>query len=266
MFLPDTSATIETPFIFVAGLLEVSLNGIVDSANIDGLHFIMSGTEDQPFYPETQNELSCPGSYCSVGKKPIVVAGGTLDIQGLKDTCPTWVNLLDVGYADQFLPEDYPTIPIAPQGCDRALINKSFESGEGLFKSSLRSIDSIESEDSNGVTNSHFKVAERNRSWQGAFINVDSFLLDCMIPDQTYLVKARYRLIHEGNSVSQCHIDGTDCIALNLHTMYQDETTSWKTLFETPAIAKSVDGVWTEFVATIKFEGIDFDPTALFQV
>eukprot|EP00555_Chaetoceros_dichaeta_P004254 CAMPEP_0198262646 /NCGR_PEP_ID=MMETSP1447-20131203/11126_1 /TAXON_ID=420782 /ORGANISM="Chaetoceros dichaeta, Strain CCMP1751" /LENGTH=64 /DNA_ID=CAMNT_0043950957 /DNA_START=35 /DNA_END=226 /DNA_ORIENTATION=+ len=64
----------------------------------------MTGTDDQPFFPHEDNKASCPGYFCHVGKKPIVVAGGKLDIQGLNETCPTWVKLLDVVRDEQVVP------------------------------------------------------------------------------------------------------------------------------------------------------------------
>jgi len=262
VFPPDTNATIETPFIFVEGILEARSNEIVDSTNIDGLHFIMTGGESQPFFPNIQNKPSCAGGYCDVGKKPIVVAGGKLDIQGLDDTCPTWVKLHDVGRDHQVVPDVYPVIPNPTSDCNRAVINENFETGVGHFKSSLGSMDSIVNENSNNF----LKVSGRTRSWQGAFINIDSFLRDCMIPDQMYLVKARYRLIHEEDSYSHCHTTGIECLALNMHTMKKNEETTWKTLYETPNIARSTDGTWTDFVAMIKFDDIDLDSTALYQV
>jgi len=152
VFPPNVSATIETPFIFVQGILEASSNKIVNSTNIDGLHFIMSGDDDQHLWPHIQNRDSCDSYFCKTGKKPIVVAGGKLDIRGLNETCPTWVNLLDVATDDMVVPEDYPTVPIAPQGCNRALVNETFDSGVGLFKSSLGCFDSIENENLNDVT------------------------------------------------------------------------------------------------------------------
>ena len=265
VFPPNTKATIETPFIFVQGVLEASSDQIISTENIDGLNFVMTGTEDHPFFPHSQNSVSCDNAFCNVGKKPVIVAGGRLDIQGVNETCPTWVKLIDVVRDDNaVVPDEFPRMPIPPPSCSPEVINEDFESGEGQFKSSLGCMDSLRT-DENG--NTYFHTHGRTRSWQGAFINVGTFLRDCMIEDQVYLVRGRYRLTHEEDgSFSNCHVNGTDCLSLSLHTMDHDEEMKWRTLFETPAVARSIDNEWTDFNAAVEFKAGDFNATALYQM
>jgi len=263
IFPLNTKATIETPFIFVEGKLEASSNELVNTTNIDSLKFIITSTEDQPFYPHSQNQASCGNNYCDAGKKPILVAGGTMDIQGLPENCPTWTKLHDIVADDSLLiPRFYPTVPTPPPNCARAVIDEKFDGSQIIFKSSLGCMSSIEIEDSN----QYYRITERTRPWQGAFINVDTSLRDCMIVNQHYLVKARYRLSHEDQgSFSNCHTSGNDCLALSIHTM-NNGTMGWRTLFETPSVAKSTDGNWTDFVAVVEFDETDFDTNSTYQV
>ena len=265
VFPPNTKATIETPFIFVQGILEASSNQTISTDTIDGLKFVMTGTQEHPFYPHDQNSPSCDNSYCNVGKKPVIVAGGSLDIQGVDDTCPTWVKLIDVIRDDNsVVAHEFPRMPIPPLSCSREVINEDFEISEGQFKSSLGCMDSLEIDDDG---NKYFHTYGRARSWQGPFINAGTFLRDCMIEDQVYLVRGRYRLTHEEvGSFSNCHVNGTDCLSLSLHTMDQDEEMKWRTLYETPSVAKSVDEEWTDFNAAIELKAGDFNATALYQM
>ena len=73
-----------------------------------------------------------------------MVAGGRLDIQGLNETCLTWVNLLDVGRDVQVVPEVYPIILVPLPSCNHSVIDKFFESGVGHSKLSLGCKDSID--------------------------------------------------------------------------------------------------------------------------
>lgn len=275
VFPPNTKATIETPFIFVQGILEASSTEKVGNTTKDGLSFILTGTKDEPFFPNKQNEASCDYSFCNVGKKPVAVAGGTLNIKGLSDTCPTWVKLKDVvSGGSEMDPEDYPKLISPPDTCTRELIKEDFESGKGVFKSSLGASDSLIPDDvidaDGRITESNtiFRVTGRGRAWQGPFINAGPALRDCFMPDQVYLLKARYRLFHEDGDgkLSNCHANGTDCLNLNMHTMASDESLKWRTLYETPAVSKSTDGQWNDFVTPFELTEEELSSENFYQM
>mmetsp|Transcript_14645 Transcript_14645/g.20891 ORF Transcript_14645/g.20891 Transcript_14645/m.20891 type:complete len:1853 (+) Transcript_14645:178-5736(+) len=279
VFPPNYKATIRLPVLTVQGELEMSSNEIVTTDNIDGLKFLFTGGNDEYFYPHTQNMPSCNNKYCTLGKKTFAVAGGTVNINGLSDTCPTWVNLKDVlTSSSSILATNYPLEPVSPTGCSQVVINENFEVNEGVYKSSLGAMEKIETEtsivDGNSVSNQYFSVYGRKRSWQGPFVNFKKFLKNCMIPDQVYLFKARYRLRDEdptdGANVSKCQSDGTDCITLTLHNMNLDdqgeEKMNWSIMYEAPSISYKGDDVWQNFYAPIKFSSNDFDASSIYQM
>ena len=266
VFPKNKKGTIETPFVHVQGVLEISNDEMVSSQ--PSLTFVLTGTSDILFTPNSENAASCGGSSCNIGKKPFVVAGGKLDISAFKDGCPTWVNLIDaIPDSSSTTPSTFPQMPVPPSGsCSREIIAENFESGVGKFKSSLGSVGSIKSGSSHDGSD-FYSVSRRTRTWQGPFAALQQFDRDCILPDQTYLVKAKYRLTPESNhTYSNCHANGTHCLSLGLHTMAGDGTMNWRALYETPAIARSHDGSWTDLYALIDFTSTDLQNTGKYQM
>ena len=75
--------TIRLPFLFVHGELDIALpDAIIPSPTNKGVTIELIGTDDQT--------ISHMDMTKGVGKKPVVVAGGRLNVSGMEDTCPSW--------------------------------------------------------------------------------------------------------------------------------------------------------------------------------
>ena len=107
----------------------------------ENIKFILTGINEQTtkFTPHESNIDKCNGE-CSVGKKPIVVAGGKLVIAALPPNTLTWVNLHDIATdstADTLLPQDYNSYKPPPiiDGCDskRIYIHEGFSGPAGSY-------------------------------------------------------------------------------------------------------------------------------------
>ena len=265
VFPKNKKATIYTPFVHVQGVLEITNDEKVSSE--PSLSFVLTGTSDVFFTPHVENSASCAGGSCNTGKKSFVVAGGRLDITALKEDCPTWVKLLDaIPAATPVVPADYPQLPMPSSDLCREVVAENFESGAGPFKSSLGSVGSIRS----GPTSDYYSVSSRTQDWQGPFFTFDQFTREpgCVMPNQPYLFKASYRLAPETLLTnSNCHANGTHCLSLDLHTLASDgNTMTFRTLFETPAIARSTDNTWTDFVAIVQFTAVELQADTKYQM
>lgn len=92
--------TLQTPYIRVQGELHMYCTKIPTGE--PDVKVVLTGTDEQvtQFLPAESNSQECGGQPCTVGKKPIVVAGGKLVIEALPSEFLTWVNLYDVVRTD----------------------------------------------------------------------------------------------------------------------------------------------------------------------
>eukprot|EP00588_Corethron_pennatum_P000369 CAMPEP_0194285494 /NCGR_PEP_ID=MMETSP0169-20130528/30305_1 /TAXON_ID=218684 /ORGANISM="Corethron pennatum, Strain L29A3" /LENGTH=763 /DNA_ID=CAMNT_0039031631 /DNA_START=243 /DNA_END=2534 /DNA_ORIENTATION=+ len=110
-FPPSASGILEVAHIIVQGVLKIDPPTPLDDAQgrTNGQVKILLNGPDSDVYmtPHNHNAAACSmsGGSCNVGKRPIVVAGGRLDIQGVRDiatdgggseSCPAWVPLRSV--------------------------------------------------------------------------------------------------------------------------------------------------------------------------
>lgn len=279
IFPNNWKGTIKAPYVFVQGHLRIENDAVVEAGNIDGLTFILEGTADQPFFPNAQNSASCREDSCDVGKKPFVVAGGQLHINALPDTCPTWVPLLDVVKNDAAVTAtDYPKPPTPATDCTSDIINHDFVNGYGPFKAGLGSEERVLQTTDNGHTSPSFRVENRKKDWQGPFVDfVTSGLRDCVVANQTYLIHAKAKVTVEdpdakqaetNSTYSNCHRDGSDCLALTLHTanaVADDKPKlAWRTVGQVESSQKHDDGEWFDFVAEFAFTDTDLSEESLY--
>ena len=280
-FPPNYKATIEVPVIIVQGELEASSNEIVSNKTMDGLRFLLRGDAELPFYPHAHNKESCLNMFCNIGKKAVVVAGGKLNIHGLSDDCPTWVELLDVKKdAKSIQPDKFPRQPLLPESCGTSsltLVEDDFEGIGTILKPSLGALQEILEEPSKagGVINRFLRISRRKREWQGAFINFGgNGLKECVVTDQPYLIRFKFRLTHKDHAAgarSSCESKQKNCISINMHTMLQNPTDGsedlrWRVLYSIPPISFPSDGVWVQHQAVVEFTPEDFDPSAFYQM
>jgi hypothetical protein len=186
--------TLKTPFIRVQGELHMTSSKIPNGQ--EDVKFILTGTDEQKFTPYDSNFDKCNGE-CSVGKKPIVVAGGKLVIEALPPDTKTWVNLHDVATdstADTLSPQDYDSYKPPPviDGCD----------GEGIYIH----------EDFSGPAGSYFmpslgtnvayissRLLVHNRTSSLHILQVDlKDIRKCLQSNRIYLLTVRFKLTRPG--------------------------------------------------------------------
>mmetsp|Transcript_16092 Transcript_16092/g.46366 ORF Transcript_16092/g.46366 Transcript_16092/m.46366 type:complete len:1757 (-) Transcript_16092:207-5477(-) len=274
-FPSNWKGKITSKFIFVQGHLVIDNNAKVEGDNINGLEFVLEGMDDQPFFPNAENAASCRGTSCEVGKKPFVVAGGQLHVNALPDTCPTWVPLLDVVTDDTpATAGNYPTAPAPENGCTNDIIDQNFETGYEPFMVSLGSDGALNPGGSHDGTSS-FKVENRQKSWQGPFVDLAALgLKDCIVPGQTYLVQAMAKVSIEAGSnnstYSRCHRLGTECLGLIVHaaTKGPDDDgkpfMKWDTFGEFEYVNRHLDDTWFQFTAEVVFDDFHFANDSLY--
>ena len=99
----NASFIIRTKFVLVQGLLKMDAPIDTKLPRTDGalIKIILTGgSENVQFYPNTtENTMACGMDSdsnplpCNIGKKPVAVAGGRLDIMAIHDDCPSWTKL-----------------------------------------------------------------------------------------------------------------------------------------------------------------------------
>ena len=96
VILDGHKLTLHAPYIRVQGELHMNSTKIPNGE--PDVKFVLTGTDEEltEFVPVGGNEMACGGQPCSVGKKPIVIAGGKLVIEALPTNFPSWVHLYDV--------------------------------------------------------------------------------------------------------------------------------------------------------------------------
>lgn len=124
-----SALTIATPFVFVQGAFVVEPLPTKAAPQPDSLLEIkMVGTNDVYFTPHhNQTFDKCNGGGCNQSKKPFIVAGGYVDIQGLDDSCHTWSRLQSVSDAGTPVLTSTESAPQPLQGCSPKLIDESFD-------------------------------------------------------------------------------------------------------------------------------------------
>jgi len=90
LYFPSTSdVVIETSQIFVQGVFKINLPEINNTVCI----YIISSAEKY-LLPHPENFIQCGSNWCGMGKKVIIVARGTIDIDGVSDSdCLAWTAL-----------------------------------------------------------------------------------------------------------------------------------------------------------------------------
>lgn len=207
-FPPTAHVTVKTTSVIVQGMLSAEEPSVGNKVKVT-----LFGTDEVMFYPHeqccmgtaghhrglrsnvgqgrelTQNgcDLQCPHAK-NVSMKPIVVAGGKLDIRAVNPTCPSWTVLGDVKSIDP---------PPFAAGCNA---DGSILQGDGTFESGiipngmvgLSTTFAIQTEtDSSGTPNKFLKVGGRSAPENGIFIEMDA---GCAVEGRRYRFSAKHRL------------------------------------------------------------------------
>lgn len=196
LVFPSTRSSLEitTPFVFVQGefIIEELMEPMIPQPQRE-LQFHFVGTDDVIFvsHPEQMHKKCESG--CNVSKKPFVVAGGRLDIQGMNEHCNTWTRVLateDSGAAE-IIPIAAPT---ARSGCSKVLVSESFDTAtQELQWDGIGAGSAV-------IENGYYSVSSRTSTTQGPRVYLP---VDCITPNEPYVLKLRYRYRHSSSSKSE---------------------------------------------------------------
>lgn len=192
-FPVNHQANIHTPFVFVQGELELTVDTPKVSPENKATSFILTGTEDVIFQPtESPNQNACdllPEGKCNMGKKPFLIAGGKVNINAMSDSCTTHTPIVRKVYKEpSYNPEDFPQYVELPESCPvsgNMYISYDFSGSFGNWTG--REGTFLISDDGNSL-----RVTNRKVHWQGPYLDITPMSPElCLVPNQEYLLEAR---------------------------------------------------------------------------
>jgi len=270
----STPIDIETPHVIVQGELLINSNKIWDGTQ--DITITLTGTGSKTFLPADSNASKCGGNPCSVGKKPFVVAGGKLLVDGMPSSdydTPTWVHIQDVkadlsGSGSPVVPvEAYPGLKVS-EICptDGIFIAEDFSSP------SLPSTD-YDVESSLGsqmeYTVNSLKSSGRKHVSQGPVFDLIA-VMSCIMPDVRYQINARVKTYREetGPNVvedSDCMTDGSGCLDIRFQYERADTYVKYKTPYHEETNYDWQYGEEIFISETIVFDADMLNPTNIFN-
>ena len=170
LVIPDNfKIEIHTPFVLVQGELEMT--STAPTTGEENIKFVLTGDQVIQRAPHAHNAEGCDNGLCNFGVKPVAVAGGALNIQGLPDNCPTWANLEDIvtlGVPDAL---NLPTYTAPAEGCSDEIISSDFENNQGISWPSgwYRNYGGTDSYQVDTDGNSYALFGGRTSSWSKYF-------------------------------------------------------------------------------------------------
>ena len=201
LVVPDgQTITVRTPYIRVQGELHAFSSKQIDG--VPNIKFIIWGDKNgiEKFQPVYANAYSCGVQRCDPGPKSIIVAGGRLNIHGIPEDTPTWVNLYDV-----VTQEESPSFPF-PLWCptDGELITGKLSSAFGVTPGA-----EVEFFDS------YLRVIERMAPFHGAVVDLDE-IRECLSSEIAYTVSIELRLSRPGyeGELTECAESSRNCLKI----------------------------------------------------
>lgn len=175
---------ITTPHVFVQGklIIEQLADKAIPQPDKD-LVFHFVGSDSVTFTSHhNQTFEKCEGG-CNMSKKPFVVAGGSLDIQGMHDDCHTWSRLLSVNEAGSNTMNAI-VAPSVRDGCSDILVDETFNDAAAIQGTW----------DAFGAS---YSVLDGYLSVTGGNHAPRVYLpFECITPGASYLLTFRYRYRH----------------------------------------------------------------------
>jgi hypothetical protein len=287
----DGGVTIKIPFVLVQGILEIKSDRPVSPTDSTELVKIVlddsslkAGAEvlDLSQHVHLHNTDFCKMRSCSVGKKPIIVAGGKLDIEALPAACPSWTSLQDVETRPITIPDEgtYPSpAKLGPEQLEcpadpahhtlagAVLDSVGFDSeaeigfGKGEFNGHWATY-LIDTADSHTPGNSYLRVTDRSATWQGPMVDM-SDIIKCMVPGKLYILTAKVKLQpteafvpdeEAGLAATKCSAQGQSCVQAVLYKKRLDESQDWKGLGNNGTNVDSIeDNMWYDYSTIYRF-------------
>lgn len=269
--------TIKTPFVHVQGNLEMFSQGKVNGQ--PNIKFILTGTNEliTSFVPAANNKFACShkgatnAAPCFVGKKPFIVAGGRVTIRGVPNRCATWTHLEDITRAELPAPTEFTKLPAlgsmqSSPTCSTfdTLIADDFSTNKvHSWTGGFGALFEVTKDGS-------FLVSDRKDSLNHGPTFDLRRLRDCIIAGQTYLFRARIRLIKTGTAngtLTTCA--KTDSYCLLLHSTVKTTTSQYGSRMGTSVESKAHAwryGEWQDFYTTGTFTEDDISADNVFQI
>ena len=251
--------TIKTPYVIVEGALEMKSTGMIKGE--EKVKIILTGNDDVYFTPEAPNTAFCPSGGCNVGSRPIVVAGGRLDIIGMPRTCPSWaysehvstvVEYIDV--SEEFI--DYEKTPFAFD------FNDGISTWNGNIGAQAMHVNEIDI-NGNFNGNSFLKVYHRKANWQGPFFDIPLSSRESMHHDHSYIWSARVKLSRDDGRDINCVTSKTNCLSLQINRMTSDDKIAW---FEKESdIGVTAADEWTTVGGILTYTENEISPDHIFS-
>jgi hypothetical protein len=240
-FLDGYQVNIETPYVRVQGELHLTSTKPWDGTQDVTITLTGTNTELPKFVPANTNMMKCgmSGAKCTTGKKPFIVAGGKLIINGLPslDT-PTWVHLYDIG-SSYTGPETLPSFEAypGPENLDECSQDGVFIYEDFTEPNRFNTHYTVA-----GTLGSHYeftdhgslRVFNRDSTRHAPIFDLKD-IRHCLKPNQRYTVTARVKLTKEGSGAevietSDCVASNTGCLDIRYEWMRAGETgvpSSW---------------------------------------
>ncbi len=245
-----SSLKITTPYVFVQGefIVEELAETFLPQPDKD-LEFHFVGTDDVTFVSHPHQVFDKCANGCNVSKKAFVVAGGRLDIQGMNDHCNTWTRVQAT--EDAGAPAIVPIAPPeAPSGCSKVLVSESFDSSsldlswDGIGAGSATTQDG------------YFSVSDRTSTTQGPRVWLP---VDCITPNEPYILKFRYRYRHTSSSKSEFIMPYLKMVRYKVGG--GNDWLSVDDVYDRGQTAKAPVDEWQQLEAVIRFDDSMADST-----
>jgi len=252
---PDgTALTLKTPYIFVQGSLKMESIGSIGAS--EKIKIILTGDTDVMFTPNGNNAALCPSGGCNVGSRPVVVAGGKVDLHGMHRTCPAWTYSHHVD-----TPIKHVDASAAYEGVAKTPIFFDFEDGIDTWFGNLGAkAVFVNGTDTDGI--SHLKVFGRSASWQGPFYDIPVATRTVMSHGHSYIWSAKVKLSRDDGQPINCVTSGTDCLSLQINRMTNDDKIAW--FDKEPRIPVTAADTWEVISGVLVYTESEISPDHTF--
>ena len=259
-----SKVTIRTGAILVQGILSID-TPYAPSAT-ETVNFIMTDKgSDYVFTGFDNNSAVCNDKSCNVGRRPIAVAGGRLDIKALPATCATWTRLKSVATAAASSTPNSTQVYQAPKAaCSLEIMKDTFDQPSNTWASFNYAWVYTRNDAQFGT---YLESTNRYLPWQGITRNLDDTFMSCVDPGIPYLVTFMMKLTGANGTVSKCSSKGENCPILSLRTRINTtEPELFKEITRTNQGMISRDNQWFPVTGIVTFSAADLTLKPYYRV